>query len=241
MTKILALDSSTLACSVALSVDGEVEERFVLAAQEHTRRLLPMVDDLLESRNLGLRDLDAIAFTQGPGSFTGLRIGVGVVQGLAFGADLPVVAVSTLKALAVGAQRQLQIPEGQLVVPVLDARMAEVYGALYETGAAPLELQSLLDDCVAEPATLLTALEAHNTGRQLHLVGSGAELLKAVGRIDLDLVVYEDVQVHASDVAKLAEPLLASGQAVAAIDATPVYIRNEVSWSKRKRIRDQKK
>lgn len=240
MTKILAIDSSTSACSAAVSIDGDIEERFELAAQEHTRRLLPMVDDLLKSRCLGLTDLDAIAFTQGPGSFTGLRIGVGVVQGLAFGAGLPVVPLSTLEVLAVGAQRILNLPAGELVVPVLDARMGEVYGALYETGSHSWEPRCIVADCVAEAGNLLATIASASHGRQLHVVGGGGELLKAANSMGMDLVLHEGVQVHALDAVAMAGPRLASGQTITALDAVPVYIRNEVSWAKRKRIRDQK-
>lgn len=236
MTKILALDSSTSACSVALLIHGQVEEEFVLAAQEHTRRLLPMVDDLLKSRGLRLADLDAIAFTQGPGSFTGLRIGVGIVQGLAFGADLPVVPLSSLEVLAAGTQRLQALQPGSLVATVLDARMGELYGALYETGNDSLELQCILEDCVMEPAALGRAIVERSAGRQLHLVGSGRQILQDANQ-DLNAVVHEDIHIHAYDVARLAEPRFKAGQTVAAMDARPVYVRNEVSWKKRKRIR----
>src|SRR5690606_24475380 len=96
MSRILAIDTSTDACSVAYLAQQECIERFELAAQSHTRRLLPMVDDLLAEVGVSLSQLDAIAFSRGPGSFTGLRIGFGSVQGLAFAADLPVLPVSTL-------------------------------------------------------------------------------------------------------------------------------------------------
>lgn len=237
MTKILAIDSSTAACSVALSVDGEVEEQFVLAAQEHTRRLLPMVDDLLIRRGLELVELDAIAFAQGPGSFTGLRIGAGVVQGLAFGANLPVIPLSTLEVLAAGAQRILSLPKGSLIAPVLDARMGEVYGALYAKGREELELQPVLEDCVMEPAALARVFAKLSQGEELHLVGNGSALMaEACPRPEVK--IHEDIHVHAFDVARLAEPRLRAGKTVTAMNTAPVYIRNEVSWAKRKRIRN---
>src|SRR5690606_19863123 len=135
MARILALDTATDACSVALNIDGEVTEDFIVAPQEHTRRLLPMVDGLLAAGQIALGDLDAIAFTRGPGSFTGLRICVGVVQGLAFGADLPVIGVSTLLTMTASAQRLLNLEPTSLVLPALDARMGELYWGLYQVGA----------------------------------------------------------------------------------------------------------
>ena len=118
--KLLVLDTSTEWCSAALSLDGHILARRVLAEQRHSSLLLPMVDELLREAATSLRELDGIGYGEGPGSFTGLRIACAVTQGLAFGADLPVAGVSTLESIAeqTGADR---------VLTVLDARMAEVY------------------------------------------------------------------------------------------------------------------
>src|SRR5688500_2270663 len=122
--KILALDTSTEYCSVALSIDGALDERETRAGQRHSELVLGMVDALLRARGVHLRNLDAIAFGEGPGSFTGLRIACGVVQGLAFGADVPVVGVGTLLAMAHGSG-------AERIVCCLDARMHEIYHGAY--------------------------------------------------------------------------------------------------------------
>jgi len=98
--KLLAVETSTQACSAALSIDGVINERFELTLKEHTRLILPMIDSLMSDAGLKPQQLDALAFSCGPGSFTGVRIATGVIQGIAFGADLPVVPVSTLAAIA---------------------------------------------------------------------------------------------------------------------------------------------
>src|SRR5213592_3661432 len=127
--RILALDASTDVCAVALGAAGHWRERAEKAGQRHSEMLLPMVRALLDDASLDLRDLDGIAFGAGPGSFTGLRIACGVAQGLALGADLPVVGVATLEAMAETARQR---SGSTRVIAALDARMQEVYVAAYE-------------------------------------------------------------------------------------------------------------
>lgn len=122
--RLLALDTATEACSVALAVDGAVLERYAVAPREHGDRLLGMIDEVLAEGECGATDLDAIAFGRGPGAFTGVRIAVSAVQGIAFGLDLPVLPVSDLVALAQGAYREHGV---RRVLPAIDARMNEVY------------------------------------------------------------------------------------------------------------------
>lgn len=131
-TRILALDTATEACSAALWLDGEIRARFEICPREHTRRILPMVDGLLAESGIALRQLDALAYGRGPGSFTGVRIGIGIAQGLALGAGLPMIGISTLAALAQGAWRQTGIDR---VFAAIDARMGEVYWAPYRRDA----------------------------------------------------------------------------------------------------------
>lgn len=234
MTRILALDASTTACSVAISSNGQVDEDFVVAPQDHTKRLLPMVDRMLADHQLSLRDLDAIAYTQGPGSFTGLRICVGIVQGLAFGADLPVVPVSTLETMAASAQRLFAPEPGALLVPALDARMNEIYWASFAASTPP---RRLLADRVSDALALTASLEERGDQTNIHVVGSAGPLLELAQLESLDIQVHPEFYPHALDLALLAEALLRSGKTQIALEASPVYIRNEVSWAKRKRIR----
>ena len=216
--KILALDTSTEACSVAVAIDGVVLDDVVLG-QQHSSRILSMVDVLLTEAGLRLDQLDAIAFGRGPGLFTGLRIGAGVVQGLAFGADLPVIRVSSLAALA-------QAQEASHVLTAVDARMSQVYWGAF-TREADGALQLIGQECVAAPE----ALPLPPAGCWLG-VGSGWDryaeaLTKRLGtRLESWL---PERYPHAREVAALAAIDFRRGQAVAPEQALPVYVRDQVA------------
>ncbi len=143
MKRMLAIETSAEACSVALAVNGELRERFEHAPLRHAELVLPMVSGLLAEAGLRVGDLDAIAFGRGPGSFTSLRIGIGVVQGLAWGADRPVVPVSSLAAVAQAVVDTGAAGPGARIVVAMDARMGEVFHAAYRAGTegAVLELE----------------------------------------------------------------------------------------------------
>src|SRR5690554_5943555 len=126
--KLLAIDTATEACSVALLVDGQTFDRYAVIPRLHARQVLPMVQQVLDEAGTALAAVDAIAFGQGPGAFTGLRIAAGVVQGLAFALDKPVLPVSSLAAIAQRVWREQQA--GQVAVAI-DARMDEVYWGCY--------------------------------------------------------------------------------------------------------------
>ncbi len=128
-SKILAVDTATENCSVALKVGNEIIARCEMAPREHTTKILPMVDSVLAEAGLTLNQLDALAFGRGPGSFTGVRIGIGIAQGLAFGAELPMIGVSTLAAMAQQAFRKQQATH---VLAAIDARMNEIYVGGYK-------------------------------------------------------------------------------------------------------------
>jgi tRNA threonylcarbamoyladenosine biosynthesis protein TsaB len=216
--KLLALDTSSEYCSAALWIDGESLVRDVRAGQRHSELLLGMIDELLKESGLELRSLDGIAYGEGPGSFTGLRIACGVVQGLAFGAGLPVVGVGTLLAMAEGSG-------AQRVVCCLDARMNEVYFAAY-TRAGP-SWGAVHEPRVCAPDALPAITGGDWTG-----CGSGfavyRELLAA--RFEGAIVAIDaERYAHARDIAALAAPAFAAGQARSAEHAIPVYIRDKVA------------
>jgi len=121
--KLLAIDTSTEACSAALFSDGEIKELWELAPRRHAELVLSMIDTLCADAGIGVANLDGLAFGRGPGAFTGLRIGAGVIQGIAFGLDLSVVPVSSLAALAQG---QLREAKRERVLSAIDARIGEV-------------------------------------------------------------------------------------------------------------------
>ena len=145
---ILAIDTSTEACSAALLLGDEVRERFEIAPRRHSELILRMIDELFRESGLTLTSLAGLAFGRGPGSFTGVRIAAGVIQGLALGADLGVAPISTLAALAQGAHRQTG---SRQVLSVIDARMGEVYWGIYELDASGI-MCATQPECVARPA-----------------------------------------------------------------------------------------
>ncbi len=225
MTTILALDTATTACSVALYHDGATLHRLESSPREHTRLVLPMVDSLLVEAGIPLASIDALAFTAGPGSFTGLRIGFGVIQGLAFGADIPVVPVSTLAALTLAGAERAGLGSG-VVMPALDARMGEVYWGVYRIEGDRVEV--LTGDQVSAPARVSSAV-AVDLG-----VGDGWKYLEeTLAVVQVDSAATPD----AVSVARLALPRFASGEALAIDQARLAYVRNEVSWRKRQKIR----
>lgn len=233
MTKILALDSATDACSVALNLDGVIHSRFELAAKSHTQRLLPLVDELLSAADLKLSQLDAIAFGRGPGSFTGLRICMGVVQGLAFGADLPVVPVSTLASMALAFHNRS--PQFTHIVPALDARMDEVYWAIYQIENG---LPQLIGDEAVTPKHLLgDQLPIQSLQNNFAAVGQGWHYPELAAIPNQHLLL--DIYPNAETIAKIAEPYVANGQMQPILDTFPVYLRDSVSWQKRPPARRQ--
>lgn len=215
---ILALDTSTELCSVALWLDGQVLSRAELAGQRHSEMVLPMAQGLLAEAGLGLKELDGIAFGEGPGSFTGLRIGCGVAQGLAFGADLPVAGVCTLLALAEAAA-------APRVIACLDARMGEVYHAVYEKRGEAWQTLSEPGLSAAQDAPAVSGTGWAGCGNGFAAYG---EALRARYGEQLD-VVRPELLPHAAQIASLGAAMFRRGLGRDAAEAAPLYIRNKVA------------
>ena len=216
--KLLVLDTSTEYCSAALWLDGEINARRLLAEQRHSSLLLPMIDELLRESALSLRQLDGIAYGAGPGSFTGLRIACAVTQGLAFGADLPVVGISTLESIAeqTGADK---------VLTVLDARMAEVYWAAYQREGAGWRI--VTDAQLALPESVSVPDDGNWVGAGNGFAALG-EILRP--RLATRLTRIDDsIMPDAAAMAPLAVQAFERGESVDAAQAAPLYLRDKVA------------
>ncbi len=222
MPRLLAVDTATEACTAALGNSGRIVESHIYGPREHMQQLLPMIDALLDDAGVGLRDLDAIAFGRGPGSFTGVRIGLGIVQGLAFATGLPLIPVSTLATLAQSAVGDVVAP-GDRILAAIDARMGEVYWGWFE-----LDVERRVVAVSAERVSPPEQVELPAVGVAWIGVGTGwcyVDRLPAGARL-----VDATLLPHAGALLRLALPLWEQGATVSAEEAVPVYLRDDVAW-----------
>lgn len=220
--KILALDTATEACSVSLLVDDRAIDRYVELERGHGERLLPMIDEVLAEGGIALGALDAIAFGRGPGGFTGVRLAASVAQGLAFGAELGVVPVSDLAAVA---QHALKLaPYADRILAVNDARMREVYFATFVAAAGGLVPEGPEHVGPAESVSLPEGAGWLAAGRGLAAYSElDARCRQAGAR------VFPQLFPRAIEVLELARPLVAAGQILDPALALPVYVRDNVA------------
>lgn len=225
----LALDTSTECCSVALLYDGEISSHQFLHTREHAKLLLPMVQELLGAAGVGVGALDGVAFARGPGSFTGLRIAASAAQGLALARELPVVAVSSLAAVAQGAKRELGIARAAVA---MDARMGQVYWGCFDTSSACAQLVG--EESVCDPSAI-----ALPEGSQWIGVGTGwEEHGDALESVSAGVVLRQmgARRPQAQDVLRLALPVFASGETLSPEQALPVYLRDKVAKTTAERL-----
>ncbi len=219
MTCLLAIETATASCSVALTCDGAVLQRTAGGGDRPSEQVPLLIGELFAEAGFGLSRLDAIAFDAGPGSFTGIRVGCGLAQGIALGLDRPLVQIGSLALLA------MQAPAGR-VVALLDARMAEIYWAPFERADTPQALpQALAIPRVCPPGEWVCPLDIDA------LIGDGLAAYPALCAVLPAGVAVLDrhARPRAVDMLPLALAELAAGRGIAAEAASPLYVRDKVA------------
>lgn len=219
---LLAIDTATERCSVALRRDGQSIEHSREVPRGHADLVLPMVEAVLQEGGVRLSDLDGIAYGRGPGAFTGVRIAVGVVQGLAFGAGLKTVGISNLAAVA----QQVARP-GDRVLVCMDARMEQVYWSSFILEQGSTLVRALAPERVDPPAAVAD-------GDYTMFAGTGFKAYpQLLARSSVPgQVIHDAVLPRASEIAELAEAEFRAGRAKSPAEAEPVYVRDQVAHVK---------
>lgn len=222
--KLLAIETATEACSAAVCVDNEIIERYQLAPRKHNELILPMCEQVLAEAGVSVNQLDAVAFGCGPGAFTGLRIAASVTQAIALAHDLPVASVSTLANLAC----QADLQAGECVLTAIDARMEEIYWAIYEKNShAEVELIGI------EKVQLPTDIEIEKN--ITYGLGSGWGTYQAELNAKIELAqsaINSQALPRARVTAELGKKKYHNEDVVEAMQALPVYLRNQVVHQK---------
>ncbi len=227
--KLLAIETCTEACSAAIYVDGEVVERYQIAARQHNELILPMAEQVLAEAQISLSQLDGLAFGCGPGAFTGVRICVAVSQGIAFAHDLPLLGISSLANLAAQASSTKQ-GEQQQVFAAIDARMGEIYYGQYLISPNSVPVLSAAEQVVTAEALNLELTNfdyGMGTGWQ-----SYAEPLMLKTGIKPE-AIDADALPRASVTARLAAMQWQDATLLQPEQAQPVYLRNNVVHQKK--------
>lgn len=222
--RILSLETSTEQGSCALWRAGEVLERTCPAGRAHSETLLPLVGELFAEAGVALAQIDGIAFGCGPGAFTGLRVACGLAQGLAVAADLPLLPVVSLEAMAAASGEDE-------VLSLLDARMSEIYCAHYRRGVDGLP-QLIGEIAVLPPQAIVLPADARSAcGNALRAYPELAERIAQQG-----WTAYADILPTARWLAYLAAPRLAAGAGIDPAAAAPLYIRDKVAKTVAERL-----
>lgn len=236
MTTLLAIDTAADICSVAISRGDTLRHRASPGVRKHAADVLPIIQSLLDDTNVTLADIDAIVMVSGPGSFTGLRIGSAVAQGLSFGADIPVIRISSLMMLARAAFLASSHNPGTECVfyTCMHAREDEYYFAVYlDDGISQPSV--LVPDQISDAASILDSLASgNNASRQIFCAGSGwlQPALRNTTQEVAAPVRFTDVAGNAITLCDLGKYALAAGQIDTAEQALPVYLKEDMSYRK---------
>jgi tRNA threonylcarbamoyladenosine biosynthesis protein TsaB len=220
--KVLAIDTATERCSVALRIDGQVTMREIETPRGHADLILPMIQEVLSDAGISLRQLDGLAYSRGPGAFTGVRIAIGVVQGLAFGANLPTIGVSNLAAVA----QQVAKPTARILV-CMDARMQEVYWGTFTRESDSECVSAVGLERVAAPDTVTPEWVP------TVVAGTGFGAYPLLRERFADIPSHPELLPRAREIAFLGEWELSQGRGQPAAEAQPVYLRDNVAVAKR--------
>ncbi len=227
--RILALDTATQACSTALLSADAAITRELLTERGHAEHILSMIDAVLAEAGIGLNEVGALAFGRGPGAFTGVRLAASVAQGLAFAAQLPVVPVSDLSAIAQRAFDEVRQLDHVLVCQ--DARMQEVYWACFDRGTDGLA-------SLVGPENVGRAGEVELPAAWRGAIGAAGQGFRVYPELKISLnggfgSVQEELLPRAIEIARLAWPAALAGLTVEAQEALPVYVRDDVTRTSR--------
>lgn len=219
MSTILAIETSTEVASAALIQQNSIYSEISEGVHSHSEKILPMVQSLLKRAGITLAQCDAIAFGKGPGSFTGVRTACGVVQGLAFGADIPIIPVVTLQSMAEACHQQE--PNARDIVAVMDARMGEVYWAQYRLN------DQVWQEIIAPTLSLATDIQPQGS---VWICGNGVSVYESAFEGQSWVAGYvPNIMPHAVQTAQLAALELKQGHVYPAEEAQPLYLRNKVA------------
>ena len=231
---ILAIDTATEACSVALKYNDTVTTRFEICPQQHSQRLLPMVDEVLKEVQVDLQDIDLLAFGRGPGSFTGVRIATGMIQGLALGTGLKVAGVSTLEAMAYEVSIKTE-DKSALIAVASDARMDEVYFAVYSQSPDGLERRIEEQVCAPEVAVEQLKVLRDNSNTVFLMAGTGWSAYEKLDQWKSEAggeALLEVTLPNAQYMLELALNAYEKGEISDAVNVEPIYLRDKVTWKK---------
>lgn len=221
-TIILGIETATDACSVAILTPTQSCNLFLIEPQAHAKLLLGMVDQICAEADVTLKDIDSFAFGCGPGSFTGVRIAASVVQGLAFGVSKPVIAVSSLQALA---QQAFNVHSYEYIEALLDARMQEIYCGSYKANAAGL-VMPISEDILKNPAEFTVDVASSCVAVGTGVMAYGDIIKQHNPNLIIDATI---LYPRAQEVVQIAADLYARGEVLQPSEAIPTYIRNDVA------------
>lgn len=238
---ILAIDTATEACSVAVQVGEDVVHAFSVSPQRHSQLIIERVDALLQSAKTPLQAMDFLAFTRGPGSFTGVRIATGVIQGFAMATEKPVLAISTLATMA---QEAYSVARHQRVIAAIDARMGEVYFGIFEADQggvmqligteavlAPLAARQRVDEYMAQQGGVALVGTGWQNYSELLLQGLEAAATSSGAGV-VNAANIEILYPNALHMLPLAVAAVAAKQTLRGEQVEPVYLRDKVTWKK---------